>query len=272
MSRKPVVAGQFYPGEADALRSAIDSFTPEEEEQEPALGLLSPHAGYTFCGEVAGRTFARVRMPETVVLLNPSHSFASPAFALWPEGDWQTPLGRVELHEELTDGLSGLSMVTTDARPHGPEHSGEVVLPFLQYHRADLRIAVVCITAAARLDALKEFGRSLAELLETCGEDDALVVASSDMSHESGASALEVVNRNDPVAVREMEKLDPDGLYKVCRQEGITMCGVLPATAMMASVIARGGEEGVLVARATSADSPMGRGSYVVGYAGMIFR
>jgi len=47
---------------------------------------------------------------------------------------------------------------------------------------------------------------------------------------------------------------------------------VLPAAAMMASVRARGGRQGLLVARATSADSPYGRGNYVVGYAGMIFR
>jgi AmmeMemoRadiSam system protein B len=50
------------------------------------------------------------------------------------------------------------------------------------------------------------------------------------------------------------------------------MCGVLPAVAMLAAVAARGGTEGILVSRATSADSPQGGGSYVVGYAGMIFR
>jgi AmmeMemoRadiSam system protein B len=73
------------------------------------------------------------------------------------------------------------------------------------------------------------------------------------------------------MAIAAMEKLDPDGLFRVCSTEGITMCGVLPATAMMASVAARGGSRGELISRATSADSPYGRGSYVVGYAGMVF-
>jgi AmmeMemoRadiSam system protein B len=49
------------------------------------------------------------------------------------------------------------------------------------------------------------------------------------------------------------------------------MCGVLPVAAMMAAVAARGGRRGVLVARATSADAPLGGGSYVVGYAGLNF-
>ena len=109
-------------------------------------------------------------------------------------------------------------------------------------------------------------------MLDSSGERNALVVASSDMSHEDGPGALKIVNEHDPLAIAEMERLDPAGLVRVCSSEGITMCGVLPAAAMMASVRARGGSEGVLVHRATSADSPHGRGTYVVGYAGMIFR
>ncbi|MHC5034519.1 MAG: AmmeMemoRadiSam system protein B [Planctomycetota bacterium] len=271
MSRKPVVAGQFYPGDRERLRSAIESFTPAGEEPEQALGVLCPHAGYPFSGPVAGKTFAAIRVPDAVVLLTPSHSYDRPAFALWTGGGWETPLGEFALHEDLTTAIAGLPLATPDDRPHVPEHSGEVIVPFLQYHNPRARIAVVCVTASARLEALKEFGSSLADVLARCGEEDAIVVASSDMSHESGAMALDVVNRNDPLAIAQMEELDPDGLYRVCRQEGITMCGVLPTVAMMASVLGRGGRQGTLVARATSADSPMGGGAYVVGYAGMIF-
>ena len=271
MSRKPAVAGGFYPAEPGLLRHAIESFTPAVAEKERALGLLSPHAGYVYSGGVAGKTFARARVPGTVLLLNPSHCYDRPAFALWTGGDWETPLGKVALHDGLTAALSEVPLVTADDRPHLPEHSAEVVLPFLQYHNPDVRIAVICVTQAARLGALKELGVAMAEALTRCGEADALIVASSDMSHEDGSGALELVNRNDPLAIAQMEALSPDGLYRVCRDEGITMCGVLPVAAMMAAVAARGGRGGVLVARATSADSPLGGGSYVVGYAGMIF-
>lgn len=272
MSRKPVVSGQFYPADARGLRSTIKSCTPEVEGRERVLGALCPHAGYAFCGSVAGRLFARIEVPDTVLLLNPSHSYDRPAFALWTGGNWLTPLGEVALHEALTSALADLPPVTADDRPHLPEHSGEVVLPFLQYHNPQVRIAVICVTASADLAALKGLGVSLADVLARCGEEDALIVASSDMSHESGSRALDVVDRNDPLAIAQMEELSPDGLYRVCRQEGITMCGVLSAVAMMAATGARGGRQGALVARATSADSPLGSGSYVVGYAGMVFR
>ena len=272
MSRKPAVQGQFYPGDARQLRKTIESFTPQVEEKERVLGLLCPHAGYAFSGSVAGKTFAGVEVPDSVVLLNPSHAYDRPAFALWTGGSWETPLGEVALHEGLTAGLAELPMTAADDRPHLPEHSGEVVLPFIQYHNPGVRMAFVCVTASAEMGELQEFGAGLARVLESSGEQDVLLVASSDMSHESGGNALEIVNRNDLLAIAQMEQLSPDGLYRTCRQEGITMCGVLPAVAMMAAIIARGAKEGVLVGRATSADSPLGSGSYVVGYAGMVFK
>jgi len=272
MPRQPVVHGRFYPREPQHLRAKVESFTPPAAQREQVLGALCPHAGYDFSGPVAGKTFGGIEVPDTVVLLNPSHSYGQPAFALWTGGNWVTPLGEAYLHEELTGALADLPLTVCDDRPHLPEHSAEVVVPFLQYHNPRMRMAVVCVTASARLAALKEFGDALAGALRACDAERGLVVASSDMSHESGPGALARVNRNDPLAIAQMEQLDPDGLYQVCRQQGITMCGVLPAVAMMQSVIARGGTQGVLVGRATSADSPMGRGDYVVGYAGMAFK
>jgi len=271
MRREPAVAGQFYPAEAGRLRAMIAECTPQVAEPRQALGALVPHAGYVFSGPTAGAVLARLEVPATVVVLHPSHHYRSPACALWSGGSWQTPLGEAAIHRELTEALASLPMITLDDRPLLPEHSAEVVVPFLQYHRPDLRMAVICITGSATPQQLKDLGAGIAGALEQCGERDALVVASSDMSHEQGPNALQVVNRNDPLAIERMEALDPDGLIEVCRRRRITMCGVLPAAAMMACVRARGGTHGELVQRATSADSPHGRGNYVVGYAGMIF-
>lgn len=272
MARAPVVAGQFYPAGAEELRSMIAGYTPAVEGRQEALGVLSPHAGYVFSGATAGRAFAQVRIPDTVILLTPSHRYPSPPCALWTGGPWETPLGEVALHEGVCSALAKLPMVTAEDRPHVPEHSGEVVLPFIQYHRPDVRMAVICVTQSATADQLLALGNGIGEVLGTCDEGDALVVASSDMSHEDGPQAEETVRRQDPLAIAEMERLDPSGLVRVCREKGITMCGVLPAAAMMACVKARGGTRGEVVHRATSADSPLGRGDYVVGYVGMVFR
>ena len=268
MARKPAVAGQFYPDDEAELKSMLKKFTPDREEKKSVLGALSPHAGYVFCGAVMGQVFGGINVPESVIVLNPSHRVSSPAVALWRDGPWETPLGEIELDEELCDRLEDISVVTADQHAHSGEHSGEVVLPFLQYQRPDVKVAIMCVTTQAELDDLLELGDSIAELVD--GEDT-LVVASSDMSHESGTSALDKVKRNDPMAIEKMEQLDPPGLLDVCKAKHITMCGVLPAVAMMESVRKRGGSAGSLIDRATSADSPYGGGNYVVGYAGLTF-
>lgn len=266
------MAGKWYPADPEQLRSAIESVTPEVEKKERVRGALCPHAGFAFSGRVAGELFATIEVPDSVVLLNPSHSFDQPAFALWTGGSWQTPLGEAMVHEALTSALSEVPLTVSDDRPHLEEWSAEAVVPFLQYHNPQMRMAVVCVTQSARLAALKEFGTALAQVLADCGEQGALIVASSDLSHEGQSGALQIVDRNDPLAIAQMEQLSPEGLYRVCLEQGVTMCGVRPAAAMIAAVMARGGKEGVLVSRATSSDSPLGTDDYVVGYAGMMFR
>jgi MEMO1 family protein len=67
-----------------------------------------------------------------------------------------------------------------------------------------------------------------------------------------------------------MVALDAAGLYDVCREERISMCGLGPAVAMLTAVKELGAERGELVRYATSGEVSGDRDA-VVGYAGMIF-
>lgn len=273
MARNPVVHGRFYPAEPHGLKAMVEEFVSQAElPRAPAKGLLCPHAGYVFSGGVAGKTFGAVEVPDTVLVLSPSHNYDRPPLALWTGGDWLTPLGRVPMHEELTRALETIDGVTAEDRVHGPEHSGEVMMPFIQVCNPQARIAVICVTATAGQEALKAFGQALPDALREAGADDALVVASSDMSHEQGKGALDVVNEHDALVLEQMEAFSPEGVYDACKEHHVTMCGRLPAVAMMYSALARGASEAIHTGRATSADSPYGRGDYIVGYTGMVFR
>ena len=47
MTRMPVVADQFYPGDPARLRAAMDLLVPEVAgAKKPALAEVLPHAGY----------------------------------------------------------------------------------------------------------------------------------------------------------------------------------------------------------------------------------
>ena len=73
MLRNAVVAGQFYPGQRESLLKSVTTLMPSAAEQEEAIAVMSPHAGYIYSGKVAGQTFAGVKIPAEVIILGPNH-------------------------------------------------------------------------------------------------------------------------------------------------------------------------------------------------------
>src|SRR5262249_37785698 len=103
---------------------------------------------------------------------------------------------------------------------------------------------------------------------EGANDDDVLVLASSDMSHYIPHEAAVA---RDKLAIDRLLALDAAGLYDVCEREDITMCGVLPATALLAYARERGATRAELVKYATSGEA-FGAYDAVVGYAGVVIR
>ncbi len=266
MNRAPAVAGTFYPGQAEVLRERVQSLMDVKASARPAHAAIIPHAGYVYSGPVAGEVFARLEIPPTVVILNPNHTGAGRPFAVWPDGLWSTPLGDVPVDATLArELLESCSVLTAETRAHLREHSGEVMLPFLQVKRPDVSIVVVVVDMAP-LETLQQLGRELASVL-SAKDPRPLILASSDMTHFQSEQAA---RQQDDLAIQPMLRLDEEGLYSVVTGRHITMCGVAPVTVAMAAVKELGAERGELVRYDTSA-SASGDTSNVVGYAGLIF-
>ena len=94
----------------------------------------------------------------------------------------------------------------------------------------------------------------------------ALVVASSDMSHYIPAAEA---REKDRLAIDRILALDPEGLHRTVRREGITMCGVIPATVMLFAARELGATKAELVRYGSSGDVT-GGDREVVGYAGLV--
>ena len=269
LEREPAVAGRFYPADPAVLAEDVAALLaehpggrPTAEPPRPALGLLAPHAGYPYSGAVAGATYARVAVPERVVVLCPNHTGMGVRVAAWPGGAWLTPLGRVPVDAGLTAALLEGGLAAPDRDAHLLEHAAEVQLPFLQLRRPDVAIAAVCLgpLSYARCE---EFGHAVARAARRSG---ALVVASSDMSHYVPAAEA---RRKDGLALERVLALDPRGLHEVVRREDITMCGYVPATVMLVAALDLGAREAELVRYANSGDVT-GDEDSVVGYAGVV--
>jgi AmmeMemoRadiSam system protein B len=263
--RLPVVAGQFYPGSEAALRAELATYVVAAERRQ-YLGGLCPHAGYVYSGATAGELFGRLALPATVVLLGPKHHGAGADFAVWPAGAWQTPLGEAPVNEEVAAAvIAGVGSAQADERAHIPEHSLEVIVPFVQYVNPQAAIVPVAVGPTAP-EALLAAGEALAGALAPY-RDDVVLVISSDMTHYESAAAAE---RKDALAIERLEKLDAEGLLEVVASHHISMCGAWPAAAALAALRRLGASAGSLVRYATSGEAS-GDYDQVVGYAAVTF-
>lgn len=266
MKRTPAVAGQFYPGQKSALKQLVAQMMPKQEKAEPAIAVMSPHAGYIYSGAVAGKTFSRVAIPETAVILGPNHHGQGHPAAVYARGSWLTPLGEVPIDEELANLiLREVPLTGEDQLAHRFEHSLEVQVPFLQAAVPGLSIVPLCLGRLS-LDQLLELGVGLGRAL-VATEPRPLLVASSDMTHyEPGP----VARKQDLQALDRVLHLDPVGLYRVVSEQRISMCGVLPVVVMLRAAKALGATRAELVDYCNSGDIT-GDQSSVVGYAGVAF-
>jgi len=268
MVRMPAVAGYFYPGQAEELRSLIKSLVPEAQKKERAIAVVSPHAGYIYSGRVAAALFASVLIPEMAIILAPSHRGIGPLFALQVEGSWRTPLGDAPVASSLAKKIiKHSSLVENDPRAHNLEHSLEVQIPFLHFFRPDIAIVPICVSHEADLASLEELGQALAAAVkEEAKEEDKeiLLVASTDMSHYISQKEAE---HKDFLAIKKIQELDASGLYQTVLRENISMCGFQPTTAVLVACRELGATRGELVLYQTSGDIT-GERREVVGYAG----
>ena len=268
MLRLPAVAGQFYPGNPQELSALVRQYTQQDRSQEKVKvrACLVPHAGYMYSGEVAGAVFSRILLPKKILLLGVRHYPRGEALAILSEGAWRTPLGDVPLETPLAMLLrKECPGLREDSVAHSREHSLEVELPFLQV--LDLGFSFVPVAVGTlRFEELAETGEGIARVLEESREE-ILIVTSSDMNHYEDN---ETTRRKDRKAIECMLNMDPRGLYDVCHNEEISMCGLGPAVTMLTTMKRLGVENAELVRYATSGDVSGDR-SNVVGYAGMIF-
>jgi MEMO1 family protein len=279
--RRPAVAGQFYEGDAEALKSQIKScfLSPLGPAKLPKVnlhssprkivGLVCPHAGYMYSGPVAASAYfelAQDGLPCTVVILGPKHTDLGSALSLMREGVWRTPLGEVSVDSTVADDiLHETSLIDVDELAHQYEHSIEVQLPFLQYlYGKAFNFVPICLQMNLDYDSCVEVGRALVEALDA---KNAVVIASSDMTHYEPAK---VASAKDQTALKFVVEKDAKGFYQTVEKQNITACGYAPITALITYANGINSKEAKLLGYHNSGDVSGDYGS-VVGYAAVSF-
>jgi hypothetical protein len=269
MVRRPAVAGTFYADDASTLRNQLETsfLGPLGPGRAPKLGRgprkilggMAPHAGYVFSGMVAAHLYARIAedgMPKTAVILGPNHTGRGSGLSVTTQ-DFETPLGIVKVDKDLAKAIRR-DLIDEDDEAHMHEHSIEVQLPFLQYISPDFRFVPICM-GFQDYEAAVSVGKTIRDAIRG---KDAIVIASSDMSHYV---SKEMAKRKDSMALEAVKAMDAKRLFEVVRDEDISMCGYGP---VMATITACAGGKATLLKYATSGDvQPM---RDVVGYASVV--
>ncbi len=265
-TREPSVAGTFYPSDAREIRAFAEPLLISKAFPLSVRAVILPHAGYIYSGETACRVLSRIHVPDKIFLIGPNHRAVGSDFALFTQGEWQTPLGRVPIDSEMASRLLEMSHdLAHDEEAHRVEHSLEVELPLLQIKNPVIKI-IPLIVGTLNLEAAREVALACGQCLPTQGEP-LLVVVSNDMSHYESDEAT---RRKDQYALRAIENLDEEALVKAVVQYNITMCGFVPVYMLLVMKDLLGIRKATLIDYRTSADST-GDKDRVVGYAGFIF-
>lgn len=269
--RHPAVAGLFYPAQPAALLAAVQSLLGDVEAvPSPAIASIAPHAGYVYSGRTAAEVFARVDVPRRCIVVGPNHTGAGKAVhagSVYAVGTLVTPAGEVPVDETLAAALlAACQFLEDDPDAHRREHAVEVQLPFLMARCPDVRVVPI-VLGWSDWPRTRALGEALACVVRDATEP-VLLVASSDMNHFESA---EVGGAKDRLALEPIERLDGEALLEITKKHRVTMCGRVPAAAVLHAARLLGATKGELIHYSHSG-MVTGDDSRTVGYAGVIVR
>ena len=267
MIRNSIVDGQFYPSDATKISKVIKEFGPREGAQISAKGIILPHAGYPYSGKVAITTVAKVLPKKKLLMLGPNHTGLGASFGLWDRGAWKTPLGQIEIDQDLAKViLDAGNSIRPDYLCHQQEHSIEVELPIIQHFFKEFKFVPI----ACKISNIQTYKKVAEQIVEAVKGDkeNLLMVASTDLTHYESDS---VARKKDREAIEAIINLDEKDLLQKVDKFNITMCGVAPVVVLILCLKKLGAKKSQVALYQTSGDV-CGDKESVVGYVGIIIK
>jgi len=289
-TRKPIVAGQFYPGQHDSCLDEINEYfeqiMPSEALPESITAGIVTHAGWAFSGLTAELVFAAVKQKHekvnTFVIFGAAHSYFGPAPAVYDRGLWLTPLGEVAVDEELADAVLDTTAATSNPHIHRNEHSIEVQVPFIQHLFAGAKILPIVVPPDRQAISL---GEVVGDIIASDRDKKVVCIGSTDLTHYgprygfvpmgTGEQALGWASEvNDRKFIDLALNLDAEGLL-TSAAENSNACGPGAAAAAVAAAKKLGKTKGLLLDHTNSnkimAEKMGSTSAESVGYAAIVF-
>lgn len=270
--RQPAVAGAFYPASQAELTHDLQTYFEglnPNSAQNP-LAVIVPHAGYVFSGRTAATAYAQINRNATfqhIFVVGSSHTMHFRGAAIYPNGNFVTPLGKVPVDELAAELIAKYPVFNANMQPHQQEHSLEVQLPFLQ-HWLKNRFKIVPIVIGGEAEqTCAQVANALAPYLTP----ENLFIVSSDFAHyptrqiaeQTDAVMADAICTNSVAQfMSAKQKIETSGHPNLLT----AMCGW---TSMLSLLNITQGRNDLIykkISYTNSANSPYGDNQRVVGY------
>ena len=230
-------------------------------------GLVAPHAGYMYSGQVAACAYKAVQGNEfdSVILIGPSHRAHFKGASIYNGEGYETPLGVMPVDTSLAGEIASCSngMVSLVPDDRSPENALEIQTPFLQVILSGLPFVPV-LMGTQDMDTCRVLADAIVKAI---GDKRVLVIASSDFSHyHDYDKAAEM----DSAALGHIEGMDIEGFLRSLESGKCEACGAGAVIVTMMAARAMGADRGRVLEYMNSGDVT-GDKSGVVGYAAVVF-
>jgi len=299
IERKAIFAGHWYSHNKDDLKHDLErhfkneTFGPgvlpksQNKESRTIIGGVSPHAGYAYSGPCAAHTYYNLfkeRIPDTIIILGTHHHYYSKV-GLMPKGMWNTPLGNLEIDNEVADLiLDNAKIITEDTSAflNYQEHNIEIQLPFIKFCAGENNVKILPIKITNHISR-KEMEIISNEISTVINEvdKDIILVASSDMSHYdiNNDMQLKTMKKIDLTVIDQFLTFKPENILnpeKVILKEdygqfradqrGSSICGRQTIATLVAIGNNMKAKQSKLLKYYASKDISPGDGTWTVGY------
>jgi len=264
ITRNPAMAGIFYPEDSEVLKRMIEKYLNHARiKKRNIIGLITPHAGYIYCGQTAAFCYKIIEKNfDTVVIIGPNHRGIGLGIAT-TTAFWETPLGTLQPDMEFVSELTKNSVIYEDYRSHLREHSIEVQLPWLQHLFGKVNIVPICINPIYfEIKTSKAVGDKIVEVSKKLNRKT-LLIASSDFSHYGDLynnkpftgtpkQILQKIKKSDMEVIGFIKKLLPEKVIDICDTKRLSVCGYGSIATMLYAAKALGAKKAELLDYSTS--------------------
>jgi MEMO1 family protein len=241
------IAGSWYPEDPEKLRRLLEGNlaqvpAPDPTEASHLIAVISPHAGYAYCGLIAAHAYRWVqeRRPRRILLMGPSHYANFRGISFGDYAYFETPLGRVPVDPAGREILRGCDLVSFHQGPHQQEHSLDIQLPFLQVLFPESPPSILpLLVGHLEQEDYPVLASALAKVLD----HETIVVVSSDFTHygprfgyvpfPNDRQVAEKLRSLDQGAWEKILGLDRNSFLSYCEATGITICGSRPIALLL---------------------------------------